>query len=103
MTSIPEEQKAIEDDTLNSDDVGILVILACQDETFDVGWQKAADPLTACGDRLCGRNNHEHVIVSTDNSHHTYGATFFDVPMHSPNLLSKYQITIIEKEIVKIK
>ena len=65
---------------LHRNHISILIIIACQNKAFNIGWEEASEPLTACWDGVLGWNDHQHIIVSPNNTHHAYSAPFFDIP-----------------------
>lgn len=55
-------------------------IFAPQDQAIEAGWEHALGPLAASGDGFSRRNDHQHVIVPLNNTHHANSAALLDVP-----------------------
>ena len=65
---------------LHRNHISILIIITCQNKAFNIGWKEASEPLTTCWDRLLWRNDHQHIIMSSYNTHYANSAPFFDIP-----------------------
>lgn len=79
--------------TLDRYHIIILTFVTSQYKTFNVSWEKPTTPATACGNWVCWWNDHENVVMSPYDPHHTNCTPFFDV-----SVIQNYSVIIYRKK-----
>lgn len=82
LTMLPEKVHN-EHTLLNRDNIGLWCIFTSHYNTLESGREDTLCTLTSCCYWLGRRDDHEHVVVSLNNSHYTNRASFFDVPTNT--------------------
>lgn len=68
---------------LHGDHIDFRSVFASQDNAIEADGEDALRPLATCREWFGGRDDHEHILVPLDYSHHANSASFLDIPMET--------------------
>lgn len=62
-------------------DIELWSIFTPQHNPIKISWEDTTGPLASCRNWLRWRNNHEHIVILPNDSHHTHSTAFLDIPV----------------------
>ena len=87
---------------LNWYNIILCCIFTSHYNTLKASWEDTLCPLASCCNWLGRRDNHEHIVISLNNSHYTNRASFFNIPTNTRicKFRSHHLIRVFQNQII---